>query len=66
MVFTDEFIADESQIRSVLDYAVEIRELPQHQQNYVAITGIKQLNMDGYWWVSQSVRKIKIGPNKAQ
>ena len=54
MVFTDEFIADESQIRSVLDYAVEIRELPQHQQNYVAITGIKQLNMDGYW-VGQSV-----------
>ena len=48
MVFTDEFIADESQIRSVLDYAVEIRELPQHQQNYVAITGINQLNMDGY------------------
>ena len=48
MVFTDEFIADESQIRSVLDYAVEIRELPQHQQNYVAITGINQVNMDGY------------------
>jgi len=39
MVFTDEFIADESQIRSVLDYAVEIRKLPESKQNYVAITG---------------------------
>ena len=39
MVFTDEFIADESQIRSVLDYAVEIRKLPKDKQNYVAITG---------------------------
>ena len=39
MVFNDEFIADESQIRSVLDYTVEIKALPQSQQNYVAITG---------------------------
>ena len=39
MVFSDEFIADESQIRSVLDYAVEIRKLPEEKQNYVAITG---------------------------
>ena len=39
MVFSDEFIADESQIRSVLDYAVEIRKLPKDKQNYVAITG---------------------------
>ena len=39
MVFEDEFIANESQIRSVLDYAVEIRKLPASKQNYVAITG---------------------------
>jgi len=39
MVFNDEFIANESQIRSVLDYAVEIRKLPASKQNYVAITG---------------------------
>jgi len=39
MVFNDEFIANESQIRSVLDYAVEIRKLPPSKQNYVAITG---------------------------
>merc|ERR1719445_1472473 len=39
MVFSDEFIADESQIRSVLDYAIQIKKLPESQQNYVAITG---------------------------
>ena len=39
MVFNDEFIADESQIRSVLDYSVKINKLPESKQNYVAITG---------------------------
>jgi hypothetical protein len=39
MVFKDEFIADESQIRSVLDYSVKISKLPESMQNYVAITG---------------------------
>ena len=39
MVFNDEFIADEPQIRTVLDYAVDIRKLPADKQNYVAITG---------------------------
>ena len=39
MVFKDEFIAPDSQIRSVLDYSVKIRELPEEKQNYVAITG---------------------------
>ena len=40
MVFVDEFeYEDEAQVRSVLDYAVEIKKLPESQQNYVAITG---------------------------
>ena len=39
MVFVDEFIADHTQIRSVLDYSIEIHSLPQHQKNYVALTG---------------------------
>ena len=39
MVFVDEFIAPDSQIRSVLDYSVKIRKLPEEKQNYVAITG---------------------------
>ena len=39
MVFKDEFIAPDSQIRSVLDYSVKIRKLPEEKQNYVAITG---------------------------
>ena len=39
MVFVDEFIADHTQIRSVLDYSIEIHALPQHQKNYVALTG---------------------------
>ena len=39
MVFVDEFIADQTNIRSVLDYSVQIKELPQHQKNYVALTG---------------------------
>ena len=39
MVFVDEFIADQTQIRSVLDYSIQIKALPLHQQNYVALTG---------------------------
>ncbi|XP_040575659.1 glycine receptor subunit alpha-2 [Lepeophtheirus salmonis] len=39
MVFHDEFIADQSQIRSVLDYFIEIRKLPDEYQHYVALTG---------------------------
>merc|ERR1719348_2392478 len=39
MVFNDEFIADESQIRSVLDYSVQIRKLSIPHQNYEALTG---------------------------
>ena len=39
MVFVDEFIADQTQIRSVLDYSIQIKELPEHQKNYVALTG---------------------------
>ena len=39
MVFIDEFKADKSQIRSILDYSVEINKLPESKQNYVAITG---------------------------
>ena len=39
MVFIDDFIADQSQIRSVLDYSIQIRKLPQSQQNYEALTG---------------------------
>ena len=36
MVFVDEFeYEDEAQVRSVLDYAVEIKKLPESQQNYV-------------------------------
>ena len=39
MVFLDEFIADEDQIRSVLDYNIEIRKLPPQFSYYVALTG---------------------------
>jgi len=39
MVFVDEFIADQTNIRSVLDYSVQIEELPDNQKNYVALTG---------------------------
>ena len=39
MVFVDEFIANHTQIRSVLDYSIEIRALPKDRKNYVALTG---------------------------
>ena len=39
MIFLDEFIADESQIRSVLDYFIEINKLPPDYSYYVALTG---------------------------
>ena len=39
MVFLDEFIADEKQIRSVLDYFIEIKKLPDSYSYYVALTG---------------------------
>ena len=39
MVFLDEFIADEKQIRSVLDYFIEINKLPPSYSYYVALTG---------------------------
>jgi hypothetical protein len=40
MIFYDEFIADQKQIRSVLDYFIEIKKLPKDYQYYVALTGI--------------------------
>ena len=39
MMFLDEFIADEKQIRSVLDYNVGINELSKKEKRYSAITG---------------------------
>ena len=39
MIFRDEFIADENQIRSVLDYFIQIRKLDMDDQYYVALTG---------------------------
>ena len=39
MIFRDEFIADENQIRSVLDYFIQIRKLKPDDQYYVALTG---------------------------
>jgi len=39
MTFEDLFIADDRQIRSVLDYFIEIRELDEEDQNYEALTG---------------------------
>ena len=39
MVFLDEFIADETQIRSVLDYYIQIEKLPDKFSYYVALTG---------------------------
>ena len=39
MVYRDEFIADEKQIRSVLDYNVGITELSKEEKLYSAITG---------------------------
>ena len=39
MIFRDEFIADEKNIRSVLDYNVGINELSKEEKRYSAITG---------------------------
>ena len=39
VIFYDEFIADENQIRSVLDYVINIRKLKPKDQDYVALTG---------------------------
>jgi hypothetical protein len=39
VIFYDEFIADENQIRSVLDYVINIRKLKPKDQYYVALTG---------------------------
>jgi len=39
MVFNDSFIAEEGAIRSVLDYAIQIRMLPDKNKNYMALTG---------------------------
>jgi hypothetical protein len=39
MLFLDEFIADEKQIRSVLDYDVGINKLSPAEQRYTALTG---------------------------
>jgi len=39
MVFNDSFIAEEGAIRSVLDYAIQIRMLPEKNKNYMALTG---------------------------
>lgn len=39
MLFRDEFIADETKIRSVLDYFIEIRKLSEGDQHYEALTG---------------------------
>ena len=39
MIFRDEFIADEKQIRSVLDYFIEINPLSERHQRYEALTG---------------------------
>ena len=40
LIFYDEFIADENQIRSVLDYVINIRKLKPKDQYYVALTGM--------------------------
>ena len=40
-IFRDEFIANASNIRSVLDYNVNITKLPPNDQYYVALTGIE-------------------------
>ncbi len=42
MIFRDEFIADEKQIRSVLDYFIEINPLGEKHQRYEALTGTVQ------------------------
>ena len=47
MVFQDEFIADQEQIRSVLDYDITIRELPPDYSYYVALTGTSQCSKIG-------------------
>lgn len=39
MIFRDEFIAEEKQIRSVLDYFIQIKKLPPDFSYYVALTG---------------------------
>ena len=44
MIFLDEFIADEKQIRSVLDYFIEINQLPPSYSYYVALTGKQVTN----------------------
>ena len=39
MVFKDEFITDQNQIKSVLDYNIEVKNLKPESQYYVALTG---------------------------
>ena len=39
MIFKDEFIADDTKIGSVLDYSIEITELPASKSFYNALTG---------------------------
>ena len=39
MVFKDEFITDQNQIKSVLDYFIEVKNLKPESQYYVALTG---------------------------
>ncbi len=39
MIFSDLFIADEKQIRSVLDYFIQIQSLSAKDQRYEALTG---------------------------
>ena len=60
MIFLDEFIANASNIRSVLDYDIEIKELPPPYSYYEALTGKKNLPLikllskncnDKYQWV---------------
>ena len=46
--FRDEFISESDQIRSVLDYYINITALAKRDQYYVALTGKKKCNSKLY------------------
>ena len=63
MIFLDEFIADENQIRSVLDYFIEIRKLPPNFSYYVALTG-EPFSLNAQWNVPLCTVDLRKGLQK--
>ena len=58
MVFKDEYISNASAIRSVLDYYVEIRELPDNLKFYLYGTGRYFKNIVWYYTIPHVQRHL--------